>query len=88
MPTISSFFGLIIRMFFAPKEHNPPHIHVQYQSHKAIIDIVSNELTDGYLPPRQQRFVQAWVDIHKEDLLTNWELCQHGEEPVKIEPLK
>ena len=88
MPTISSFFGLVIRMFFAPKEHNPPHIHIQYQSHKATVNIESNELTDGYLPPRQLRFVQVWVDIHKEDLLTNWALCQNGEEPVKIEPLK
>jgi hypothetical protein len=47
MPTISMFFGIIIRMYYAPKEHNPPHIHVYYQDFKSIIDINSCEIIDG-----------------------------------------
>ena len=69
MPTLSMFFGIIIRMYFAPKEHNPPHIHVYYQDLKSIIDINTCE-------------------IHNEELLANWKLCQNGEKPFAIEPLK
>jgi len=88
MPTISMFYGIIIRMYYAPGEHNPPHFHVYYQDYKAIIDIKSCELTEGHLPKRQLKLTLAWAEIHKEDLLANWTLCQNGETPFSIEPLK
>jgi hypothetical protein len=88
MPTISMFFGIIIRMYFAPREHNPPHIHVYYQNDKAILDIMSCEIIDGILPSRQIRLVTAWIEIHREALLADWTLCQNGEKPFSIEPLK
>jgi hypothetical protein len=88
MPTLSMFFGIIIRMYFAPKEHNPPHIHAYYQDLKTIIDIETCEILEGQLPPRQLRLVFAWIEIHKEELLANWKLCQNGEKPFAIEPLK
>jgi hypothetical protein len=88
MPTISMFFGLMIEMFYAPKEHNPPHIHVYYQDEKASVNILTAEVMDGYLPIRQFRFVQAWIEIHREELLANWTLCQNGKSPFKIDPLK
>jgi hypothetical protein len=47
MPTIAMFFGIIIRMYYAPKEHNPPHIHVFYQDSKAVIDINTGEVREG-----------------------------------------
>jgi len=86
MPTISIFFGLIIRMYY--KDHQPPHIHVQYQSENAVIDILTGNVTEGNLPMRQLRYVQAWVEIHRENLLADWELCRNGENPFKIDPLK
>jgi len=86
MPTISIFFGLIIRMYY--KDHQPPHIHVQYQIENAIIDILTGNITEGNLPIRQLRYVQAWVEIHRENLLADWELCRNGENPFKIDPLK
>ena len=86
MPTLSVFFGLIIRMYY--KDHQPPHIHVQYQDSNALIDILTGEVTEGGLPTRQLRLVQAWVEIHKDNLLANWALCLNGEEPFKIDPLK
>ena len=86
MPTISVFFGLIIRMYY--KDHQPPHIHVQYQDCNAVIDILTGNITEGKLNARQLKFVQAWVEIHKEDLIADWELCRNGENPFKIEPLK
>jgi hypothetical protein len=88
MPTLSMFFGLIIRMFYAPKEHNPPHIHVEYQGKDTIVGLKDGEIINGYLSARHLRFIQAWIEIHKEELLADWELCQNGEEPFKIEPLR
>ena len=88
MPTISIFYGIIVRMYCAPSEHNPPHIHVYYQDFKAIIDINKVELTEGKLPSNKLKIVLAWVELRKEDLLANWELAQNGELPFKIEPLR
>ena len=88
MPTISMFFGIIIRMYFAPSEHNPPHVHAYYQEHKTIIRISDCEVIDGQVPPRQLRLILAWIEIHRDELLADWELCQNGEKPFQIEPLK
>ena len=52
MPTLSMFFGVIIRMYYAPKEHNPPHIHVYYQDFTAVINITDADLIKGELPSR------------------------------------
>jgi hypothetical protein len=88
MPTISMFYGIIIRMYYAPAEHNPPHFHVYYQDYRAIIDINTCELIGGQLPKRQLKLTLAWAEIHKDDLLANWSLCQNGETPFAIEALK
>ena len=88
MPTISMFFGIIIRMYYAPKEHNPPHIHVYYNDFVAVVSIENFEIMQGKLPTKQLRLVLAWMEIHKEELMANWNLCQNGEKPFKIESLK
>ncbi len=88
MPTISMFYGIIIRMYCSPSEHNPPHFHAYYQNHKTIIDINTCELKEGKLPPKQTKMVLAWAEIHKEDLLADWELASKGDLPFKIEPLQ
>lgn len=88
MPTISMFFGIIIRMYYAPKEHNPPHIHAYFQSMTATFAITDGELTGGALPKKQIKLIQAWIEIHRDELFADWDLCQKGEKPYKIEPLK
>lgn len=88
MPTISMYFGIIIRMYYAPKEHNPPHIHVYYQDFNAVITIEDAEIIKGKLASKQLRLVIAWIEIHREELLANWKLCQNGEKPFSIDPLK
>jgi len=52
MPTISMFFGVIIRMHFGPKEHNPPHIHAYYQGFTATFGIQESEMIKGEMPSR------------------------------------
>jgi len=88
MPTISMFFGIIIRMYYAPKEHNPAHIHAYYQDEKATFNIIDGEIINGILPKKQMKLILAWIEIHRDELLANWELCQNGEKPFTIDPLK
>ena len=88
MPTISMFFGIIVRMYCGKAEHNPPHIHVYYQNFRAIFDIQTGEIVDGKLPPRKVRLVAAWIELHREELIANWELASRGELPFRIEPLR
>lgn len=71
MPEISRFFGIIIKMFFL--DHAPPHFHAEYGNYKAVIDIQTQEFTEGYLPPKQLKLVQAWAIIHEKELLENFE---------------
>jgi len=87
MPTISMFFGIIVRMYFGPKEHNPPHIHVYYQGQTATIDLENGEIIQGNPGKKQTKLIAAWIEIHKESLSANWELCQKGEKPFQITPL-
>ncbi|MDP2683228.1 MAG: DUF4160 domain-containing protein [Deltaproteobacteria bacterium] len=88
MPTISMFYGIIIRMYCGKAEHNPPHFHAYYQEYKAIVDITSCEIIDGNLPAKQAKLVLAWAELHKDELTADWELASKGELPFKIEPLK
>jgi len=88
MPTISMFYGIIIRMFFAPEEHNPPHFHAIYQECRATVNINTCEIIMSNLPSKQNKMLLAWAELHKDELLANWKLCQEGENPYNIEPLK
>ncbi len=88
MPTISMFYGIIIRMYYAPGEHPPPHFHIYYGEYKATVDIQTCEITQGQLPKKQSRLVMAWAELHQEELIANWRLLMNGEKPFNIEPLK
>lgn len=69
MPTLSMFFGIIVRMYYAPKEHNPAHIHAYFQEYKASVKILDGEIINGNLPSKQLKLVLAWIEIHKDELL-------------------
>ncbi|GAB1461949.1 DUF4160 domain-containing protein [Thauera sp.] len=89
MPVISMFFGLIIRMyFFDTDRHHEPHFHVEYGELEAVFAIQSGELLVGDLPTAKRRLVQAWIEIHREDLLADWRLAVEGKELFRIDPLK
>ncbi len=88
MPTICMFNGIIIRMYCAPGEHNPPHFHVYYQDDTAVVDIKEASISEGELPNKQKKLVLAWAELRKEELLADWTLAQNGELPFKIDPLR
>ena len=89
MPILSMFYGIVIRMyFFDNRQHHVPHIHAEYAGEKAVFSIDSGGLLAGSLPSGKDRLVQAWIEIHREELTANWQLAVHGEEVFKIEPLR
>ncbi|WDN87121.1 hypothetical protein BuS5_00089 [Desulfosarcina sp. BuS5] len=88
MPTISMFYGIIIRMYYAPSKHPPPHFHVYYGEYRASVDIQTCEITQGKLPKKQSRLVIAWAELHQEELMANWTLLMNGEKPFNIQPLQ
>jgi Domain of unknown function (DUF4160) len=85
MPTISIFYGILIRMFF--NDHSPPHFHARYGEFEATININTGEVIQGQLPRRALNLVQEWAMIHREELLEDWRLCRENASPAKIEPL-
>ncbi len=89
MAIISMFYGIIVSLyFFDNRRHHVPHIHVKYQEEEAIISIPEGTLIEGTLKSNKMKLVQAWIEIHQEELLANWELAMKGENIFKIEPLK
>ncbi len=89
MPVISVFYGLIIMMYFYyNKKHNLPHIHVKYQNDEAVFSINDGNLIEGKLPKNKIKLVEAWIEIHREDLIADWQLASEGQQIFKIEPLK
>ena len=88
MPTISMFYGILIRMYLGKKEHNPPHIHALYQDHRALFNIKTNKIMEGKLPSDKEQLVAAWIVLHRDELLADWEMAQNDELPYAIEPLK
>jgi len=89
MPILSMFYGIIVRMYFMDnKEHHYPHIHAECAGDRAVFNIKDGEILAGKLPQAKIRLVQAWIEIHREELVADWELALNGEEVFKIEPLK
>ena len=86
MPTVSRFYGIVIRMYFLPKEHNPPHIHVIYQEETFSITIEDQVIIDGEFNPssRTLSMVKEWILIHKKELMDMWKT----QEIKQLEPLK
>lgn len=89
MPVISMFYGIIIRMFYFDNlEHKSPHIHVEFSGEKAVFLIPDGEIIAGSLPKQKVKLVQAWIEIHKDELMANWSLAVTGNETFKIEALR
>ena len=85
MPEISLFYGIKVTMNW--KEHNPPHFHVEYAEHTASIDIQKAQIIRGTIPNRHLKLVLAWCELHKDELMQNWELSKQGKPLNRVNPL-
>jgi hypothetical protein len=70
------------------KQHHCPHVHVKYQQDEAVVSIADGEVLEGRLPPAKLRLFLAWLEIHRDELVADWELAVSGQQPYKIEPLR
>ena len=88
MPELSRFFGIIIRMYLETGgTHHWPPFHAYYGDAVAVYRIQPVELLSGSLPRRQARFVEAWAELHEDELLADWRRLQDGQRPLPIAPL-
>lgn len=88
MPTISMFYGILIRMFFFDTDrYNVPHIHAEYQGQVAVYGISDGLVLAGGLPPAKHKLVVAWIEIHKDELIADWDLAVVGKKPFPIRGL-
>lgn len=72
MPVIARFYGMVIKMYFQQKEHNPPHFHVVYGEYMGVIDIQTLNMIEGDLPQKAVSLVKEWAQQHQDELLNIW----------------
>ena len=72
MPEIARFYGIIIKMFFKPREHEPSHIHALYGEHVGIFDLETKEMTEGDLPNKARELVMEWLSLYQDEVLEMW----------------
>lgn len=85
MPQISTFYGIIILMNFS--DHVLAHFHAWYNEYKIIVSI-KDGVVKGEMPGRALKMILEWLDMHREELMANWENAQNGNPLERIEPLK
>ena len=85
MPRISSFYGIVIVMYF--DDHPPPHFHARYGEHEAQVAIATGDVLHGSLPRSASRLVKEWTELRRGELLDDWQRAERAEPLVSIEPL-
>ena len=85
MPTIAMFLGILISMRW--DGHLSPHFHAWYQGKTGTFSL-DGIMTDCNIPKRQQNIILGWAAVHAEELAANWETCELGEDPYRIEPVR
>ncbi|MGN1251134.1 MAG: DUF4160 domain-containing protein [Candidatus Spyradocola sp.] len=88
MPVLSTFFGIIVRMYReVGGKHNIPHIHAEYAGEEIVVAL-DGTILEGGIPKNRLKLLDAWMEIHREDLEANWTLLSNGEQFFRIDPLK
>lgn len=85
MPTICTFYGIVIQMFW--RDHGPPHFHALYGDYEILVDIRTLEVLEGKMPRRALGLILEWAQEHRKELMEDWDLCAHNQPPNKILPL-
>ncbi len=85
MPEISRFLGIVIGMFYS--EHGVPHFHAVYGEHEISVELDSGTI-HGEFPARALRLVLEWANLHKQELIENWQLAKQGQPLKRVAPLE
>ena len=88
MPTLSMFYGIIVRMQSEKGgRHNKPHIHALYSDYEVVLTF-DGEILEGSFPKKQLKLLVAWTVLHEDELKANWKLLSDGDGFFKIDPLR
>jgi hypothetical protein len=85
MPEISRFLGIVVGMFYS--EHGIPHFHAVYGEHEISVELESGTI-HGEFPARALRLVLEWANLHKQELVENWQLARQGQPLKRVAPLE
>jgi hypothetical protein len=89
MPVVSMFYGIIVSMYFRDTgRHRRAHLHARYQDREAVVAIPTGDVIAGRLPVGKLKLLQAWIEIHRDELLADWRLAVRGDPVFPIEPLR
>ncbi len=88
MPVLSIFYGIIVRMYRETGgRHNLPHIYAEFSGDEVVVALDGTVL-EGEIPKGKMKLLEAWMEIHREDLEANWKLLSGGEQFFRIDPLR
>ena len=88
MPVISHFYGILIYMYMElGSHHKEPHIHVKYNEYEMSITF-DGKVLDGSLPKKQKKLVDAWIELHNDELKAAWYALNNDGEIIKIKGLE
>jgi len=88
MPVLSIFYGIIVRMYReAGGRHSLPHIHAEFSGNEVVVALDGTVL-EGEIPKGKMKLLEAWMEIHRDDLEANWKLLSGGEQFFRIDPLR
>jgi len=89
VPRISAFYGIVIYMYYFDDErHKLPHIHAAHQQQEAVFSIPDGTVLAGSISPTKAKLVTAWIEIHKGELMSNWNRAVDGLVPYSIDALR
>jgi hypothetical protein len=86
MPIISTFFGIVIRMYY--QEHEPGHFHAEYQGQQATFLFSGEPLAGEISAGTARRLIREWAALHRADLEANWVRIKEGHTLERIRPLE
>ncbi len=86
MPTISAFYGIVIRMYY--DDHAPPHFHAVYGDHEAQVNLETLEVIEGSVPKRVMAMILEWALAHRDEIRRDWQLAGEHQPLRHIEPLE
>lgn len=88
MPVISQFYGILIYIYLElGGHHNKPHIHAKYNEYEIAIT-TDGDIIDGNMPKKKLKLIEAWIEIHKEELYAAWHAYNFDGEIIKIKGLE
>ncbi|HEV7868389.1 MAG TPA: DUF4160 domain-containing protein, partial [Chthoniobacteraceae bacterium] len=86
VPIVSTFFGIIIRMFF--DDHAPPHFHAEHHGQDALVTFDGKIVEGEISSPRARKLIREWAQLHQAELQMNWRRAKALKQLVQIAPLE